>query len=297
MKTTKLILPTAALASIFFLTNCAEDPSDSVPAADVSDAEEAETPQTTIEPAPSAVEPEPEPVVTEPVAEKGPESAPSPEPTAPEPEAKPAPAPAPEPKPEPMPEPEAESEPAPAPEPEATAPEAKSEPTESAEPVTYVFTDESKIEFVGSKVTGSHDGGFENFSGTFEVEGDKPGQGPHTIEIETASVWTDTEKLTGHLKSPDFFDVEKYPTSTFTVNSVEPAEGADMYSLSGELDLHGVKKTITFPAKIVMEDEKVLLDAEFSINRRDFEINYDGKANDLIRDGVVIKLAMVAEKE
>ncbi len=244
MKTTKIILPTATLASIFLLTNCAEDPSQNVPAADVLEAEEVESPQTTTEPAPSVAEPE---------TTAAPESS--------------------------------------SPVPQAAQAEA------SAEPVTYAFTDESKIEFVGSKVTGSHEGGFEKFSGTFQVAGDQPGQGPHKIEIDTTSVWTDTEKLTGHLKSPDFFDVEKFPVSIFTLNSVETAEGADMYLLSGELDLHGIKKSISFPARITKEDGKVHLDAEFSINRRDFGINYDGKANDLIRDGVVIRLAMIAAKE
>ena len=247
MKTTKLILPTTVLASMFLLTNCAEDPSKNVPSADVLDTEEAETPQTTTEPAPSATEPEPEPAP-----------------------------------------PEASSA-----TPEA-APPATGTGTETA---TYAFTEESKIAFVGSKVTGSHDGGFEKFSGMFQVAGDQPGQGPHKIEIDTTSVWSDNEKLTEHLKSPDFFDVEKFPTSTFTLDTAEPTEGDDMYMLSGELDLHGVKKSISFPAKITKKEEKVHLDAEFSINRKDFGINYAGKADDLIRDGVVIKLAMVAAKK
>jgi len=237
MKTTKLILPVAALASALFLCNCAEDPSENVPAAGVTEIEEVETPQTT----------------TEPAAEPAPEAS--------------------------------------APEPKAAA------PTTTAGPVAYTFTEESKIEFVGSKVTGSHGGGFEKFSGKFRVAGDQPGQGPHTIEIDMTSVWSDAEKLTGHLKSPDFFDVEKFPTSAFMLTSVEPTEGADMFTLSGELDLHGMKKTITFPAKITMKDGKVHLDAEFSINRKDFGIVYAGKADDLIRDGVVMKLAMVATPE
>lgn len=70
-----------------------------------------------------------------------------------------------------------------------------------------------------------------------------------------------------------------------------------MDSLSGKLNLHGVDKTIIFPAMIAMEDSTVLLDAEFSINRKDFGIDYPGKADDLIRDGVVIKLAMVSFPE
>ncbi|MEM7146406.1 MAG: YceI family protein [Verrucomicrobiota bacterium] len=172
--------------------------------------------------------------------------------------------------------------------PAATAP--------STETDTYTFTEESKIGFVGSKVTGSHEGGFEKFSGTFSLAGDKPGPGPHTIEIDMTSTWSDNEKLTGHLKAPDFFDVEKFPTSNFALNQVQPGDAPDTYTLSGDFTLHGVTKKISFPATIKKgPDGKVTLDAEFSINRKDFGINYPGKADDLIRDGVVIKLAMVAE--
>lgn len=184
---------------------------------------------------------------------------------------------------------EAESSPAP------VAPAA--ETPAASDPVIYAFTDESKIGFVGSKVTGSHEGGFEKFSGTFQIAGDQPGPGPHTIEIDMNSVWSDAEKLTGHLKSPDFFDVEKFPTATFNLTSAEPAEGADTFTITGEFTLHGVTKTITFPAKITNEAGTAHLNAEFSINRKDFGIVYAGKADDLIRDGVVIKLAMVAKPQ
>lgn len=177
----------------------------------------------------------------------------------------------------------------------AEAAESTEPPAPSAEARTYHFTEDSKIEFVGSKVTGSHDGGFTSFSGSFVVEGDAPGNGPHRIEIDMDSTWSDDDRLTGHLKNDDFFDVENHPTSLFELDTVAPAEGDDAYTLTGDLTLRGVTKRISFPATIKAgEGDAIHLDAEFSINRKDFGIVYAGRADDLIRDEVVIKLAMVA---
>lgn len=157
---------------------------------------------------------------------------------------------------------------------------------------TFVVRPESKIGFVGSKVTGSHEGGFTNFSGTVSLADGKV-VAPTEIKITMASTWSDAEKLTGHLKSPDFFDTEKFPTSTFTLTSVEPATDGSS-KVTGNLALHGVTNSISFPAKIEVAEASLTVKAEFAINRKDFAINYPGKADDLIRDNVVIKLDLSA---
>jgi len=157
---------------------------------------------------------------------------------------------------------------------------------------TYVVSPESKIGFVGSKVTGSHNGGFTNFSGAVSVADGKVVT-PTEIKIEMASTWADADNLTGHLKSPDFFDAAKFPTSTFTVTGITAAEGGTN-NVTGNLALHGVTNSISFPAKIEVADASVTVKAEFAINRKNFAINYPGKADDLIRDNVVIKLDVTA---
>jgi len=156
---------------------------------------------------------------------------------------------------------------------------------------TFVVRPESKIGFVGSKVTGSHEGGFTNFSGTVSVAEGKVVT-PTEIKITMATTWSDAEKLTGHLKSPDFFDTEKFPTTTFTVTGIETA--TDGQKVTGNLALHGVTNSISFPAKIEVAEASLTVKAEFAINRKDFAINYPGKADDLIRDNVVIKLDLSA---
>ncbi len=166
--------------------------------------------------------------------------------------------------------------------------------TDSAAAVSgkeYVIRADSTVGFIGSKVTGSHDGGFKNFAGTIQVAEGKIVT-PTVIKINMNSIWSDSDRLTGHLKNADFFEVEKYPVSVFTVTRVEPADGKQ--NVTGNLEMHGVTKSISFPANISVSDDAVTVNAEFAINRKDFNINYPGKQDDLIRDNVVLKLGVNA---
>jgi polyisoprenoid-binding protein YceI len=152
----------------------------------------------------------------------------------------------------------------------------------------------SKVEFVASKVTRSHHGSFKQFSGKIELA---PGNIPVSrvsIDIDTASVEADDPELTGHLKTPDFFDVAKFPKATFVSAKIEPLNtgGGQTFTVTGNLELHGVTKSISFPANIQETADSVSVDADFAINRKDFGIVYAGKADDLIRDNVVLKLAL-----
>ena len=150
----------------------------------------------------------------------------------------------------------------------------------------------SKVEFTGSKVTGKHDGGFKAFTGTIDLVNGKPEESSVFVDIDMNSVFTDADGLTTHLKSPDFFDVAKYPKATFNLTKIVPdaAKGAGFYTVTGDFNLHGQTKSITFPAKITVTDADVAVESEFSINRKDFGIVYAGKTDDLIRDDVVIRL-------
>ncbi len=141
----------------------------------------------------------------------------------------------------------------------------------------YLITSEnSRIEFVGSKVTGSHSGSFEKFSGTVDYTG-KIETSKVIITIETASVKTDADGLTKHLQTPDFFDVAKYPQAKFESTEIKPGgdQGAT-HTVSGNLTLHGVTKSITFPATIAVETGAITVNSTFALNRKDFGINYAG---------------------
>ncbi len=157
----------------------------------------------------------------------------------------------------------------------------------------------SKVEFTGSKVTGKHEGGFKAFTGTIDLVNSKPAESSVSVDIDAASVYSDDEKLTGHLKSADFFEVEKFPKASFKSTKIEAdaAKGADAYTVTGDFNLHGVTKSISFPATIKTGADSVDVDTEFAINRKDFNINYPGQTDNLINDNVVIKLTLKAPRK
>ena len=183
--------------------------------------------------------------------------------------------------------------------PKATVGNATSE-SEAAKPANAeslaVTSENSKIDFVAAKVTRSHNGSFKRFNGTIDLVDNAPEKSRVTIDIEANSVVTDEDGLTKHLQTPDFFDVAKFPKANFTSTKIEPLSGSN-YNVTGNFDLHGIKKSITFPATIQVAPDKVTMNAEFSINRKDWSLLYPGKADDLIRDGVVIKLSVNASRK
>lgn len=160
----------------------------------------------------------------------------------------------------------------------------------------YVFTPASEVNFIGSKVTGSHSGSFKTFSGYFTLENQAPVGNDHKVVIDMNSTVSDDEKLTAHLKSADFFDVEKYPEATFDVTAFNK-ESDTSYTVSGNFTLHGETKNISFPATVSQSGDLVNIGAKFNINRKDFGIVYAGMADDLIRDEVVIELKLEAKPE
>ena len=153
----------------------------------------------------------------------------------------------------------------------------------------------ASVAFVGSKVTGKHEGKFEKMSGSISLAGGKAEGGKIVIEVDISSVKTDSEKLDGHLKSPDLLDVAKYPKATFTSTEIKAGgAGGATHTITGDLELHGEKKTLTFPATLTVTPDAVSGTAELTINRRDFKVNYPGMPNDLIKDDVPIKLSLKA---
>ena len=179
-------------------------------------------------------------------------------------------------------------------EPVATASQAAT----SANAVVYTFSNEgSKVAFVGAKVTGKHEGGFGKFTGTVKIIDNDVANSTVSVDIEPTSLFADQEKLTTHLKSADFFDVEKFSKASFVSTQIKAGgdKGAT-HTVIGNLTLHGVTKSISFPASIKKVETGVEADADFGINRKDFGIAYAGKADDLIKDDVLIKLTVRTKK-
>lgn len=176
----------------------------------------------------------------------------------------------------------------------ATPAATSTDPTPGAT-VGRVIREKSKIEFVGAKVTRDHQGRFNTFDGWIEYAGGKPSR--IAFDIDMNDIWTDTEQLTAHLKSPDFFDVAKYPKATFVSTSLTEApagaQGGATHILKGNLTLHGVTKEVTVPVVATQSAEGVRAKSEFTIDRHDWGISYKGMADDLIKENVLIKLDLL----
>jgi polyisoprenoid-binding protein YceI len=100
-----------------------------------------------------------------------------------------------------------------------------------------------------------------------------------SIPINT--ITTGEDQRDGHLKSADFFDVEKFPAMTFKSSKVTPASGGE-FTVTGDLTLHGVSKAVTFvveglsqPAKDPWGNLRIGLSATAKINRKDFGLTWN----------------------
>jgi len=181
----------------------------------------------------------------------------------------------------------------------AAATSAVSEPARAAAgAVAYQFNNQnSSLAFVGAKVTGKHEGSFEKFSGNVQLVDKAPEKSSVKVDIDMASVQVEPEKLEGHLKSPDFFDVGKHPKASFESTSIKAGGAAGAtHTVTGNLTLHGVTRSISFPATIQVNGDNLTVKAEFAINRKDFGIVYPGMPDDLIKDDVLIQLKLGANR-
>ena len=124
-------------------------------------------------------------------------------------------------------------------------------------------------------------GQFAKVTSTLNWDKDDPTRSSVEMKIDSSSIGTRNEKRDGHLKSADFFDVEKYPTMTFKSTQVE-RKGEAEYRVSGDLTIHGVTKPVTFavegpsaPGKDPWGNTRIGLSATIKINRKDFGLNWN----------------------
>ena len=181
----------------------------------------------------------------------------------------------------------------------------------SASATDYAIdTTASELTWYGFKPTGRHNGTIDIEDGTLAVENGTVVGGSFTINMNEIDVLDeelgdeDRQKLTGHLKSPDFFAVEEYPTAQFEITEVAPYGEATMeedtsrmdlvvndeevseykienptHAITGNLTMRDTTLSITFPAKVDMTDGQVAAEAKFNIDRTKWNVSY-GDEND-----------------
>lgn len=124
-------------------------------------------------------------------------------------------------------------------------------------------------------------GNFPAFSGTVEIDDKDLTRSKVEASIETASINTNISKRDEHLRSPDFFDVAKYPLMTYVSTKVEKA-GAGKLRVIGNLTLHGVTREVilhvdgpTAAFKDPWGNLRRGASATAKINRKDFGLNWN----------------------
>ena len=143
---------------------------------------------------------------------------------------------------------------------------------------------ESTITWKGSKPTGSHNGVASITTGVFDIENGVLKSGEFVIDMNSIScldlkAGEGKEKLEGHLKAADFFDVAKFPTAKFAITSA--VVNAGKLQVTGNLTLRGTTKSITIPATVSETEGVATFKSDiFSIDRTDFGVTYSSKKFD-----------------
>ncbi len=148
----------------------------------------------------------------------------------------------------------------------------------------------TKVTFVGTKPDGKHEGGFKTVTGTASMTGTDIATLKIEVEFDMDSIFSDNDKLTQHLKAPDFFAVKDYPKAKFVTSSVAKAD--DGYTVTGNLTIKGKTESVSFVAKITAEAGKLKLTSDAKIDRTKFNMEY-GKGK--IDDVVALKIAVDAK--
>lgn len=148
--------------------------------------------------------------------------------------------------------------------------------------VYKIDSQKSSIEWLAKKVTGQHVGTIKLASGQLETNGKALKSGSFLIDMNTI-VCTDLQgeyngKLIGHLRSEDFFSVEKNPISKFVITKVTAA-GTDRANITGNLTIKGITQAITFPASVKKQgDAMVAVAKNVKVDRTKYDIRYGSKS-------------------
>ncbi len=142
----------------------------------------------------------------------------------------------------------------------------------------------SKVDWEGTKVTGKHSGNIMLKSGLLT---DTHGQWTGTFEVNMQSInCTDLEagqgkeKLEGHLKSPDFFDTEKFPTAKLVISSITPLEtpkNGMTHTVKGFLTIKDKSNPIEFNASMKGEGSRMTCDGIVNVDRTKYDVRYGSK--------------------
>ena len=169
---------------------------------------------------------------------------------------------------------------------------------------TYKFdASHSTIGFSIHQFLGTTHGTFSKFEGTIDLNREHPEKSSVTARIDIRSIDTKIEKRDNHLRSPEFFNVEKFPAMTFKSRSVKQT-GPQSGDIEGDLTMHGVTKPITLHVKLTGTNANEAKQTHWAVTaeplkRRDFGLLFSGSAEAIsgISQTVAINIDIEAHAE
>lgn len=174
----------------------------------------------------------------------------------------------------------------------------------AAEPAVYkVDADHSGVNFSIRHFVSNVSGRFRDFDGVIKYDPQNPAASSVGFTIRAASIDTTNNDRDEHLRSKDFFEVAKFPTLTFASTRVTPRDAATL-EVTGNLTMHGVTREITFPVQLLgtmraPQGEKAGFEAAFTLNRKEFGINWNNllDSGPMLGDEVKIRIEIEANSQ
>ncbi len=149
-------------------------------------------------------------------------------------------------------------------------------------------------------------GRFEKFTADIAFDEAAPEKSTVMVTIDAASITTDNEKRDGHLRSPDFFNAEKFPTLTFKSTKVEKTDQPNLYKVTGDFTMLGVTRTVTAQVEILgvgpdgFGGTRAGFQVTGALNRKEFGLVWNktlDTGNTLLGDEVKFQVSIEAMKK
>jgi polyisoprenoid-binding protein YceI len=145
-----------------------------------------------------------------------------------------------------------------------------------------IDVNKSTIVWTGKKVTGEHTGNIKVKSGVLQHDGKVITGGAFDIDMTTITNTDLTDaaynqKLIGHLKSDDFFGVDKFPVASLKITEIK-FKGGDQYEIGGDLTIKGKTNKIKFPATVSADGKVLNAKSKITVDRSKYDVKYGSKS-------------------
>ncbi|HLI44844.1 MAG TPA: YceI family protein [Acidimicrobiales bacterium] len=145
-------------------------------------------------------------------------------------------------------------------------------------------------------------GQFTSFEGTIHADAEEPSRSSVSVTIDVASVDTGNEMRDNHLRTNDFFDIEHYPTITFTSTAIRQT-APTTFEVTGDLTIRGVTRSVTFELELTgavkdpFGNDRIGFEGSLVVNRKDFGVNWNAPLEAggvLVSEKVTLELDVAA---